>query len=231
MHGELVRSGVVDLMTVQTYNVLWATLEIYLKQGLISGSRVLDIRNVDVSISVPLHLLPSTHTAQIVSGKILENDIPVIVVQFATQEVLLFRNAKTGDVVVGAEDKVEQCMYAAVFTRSPEDLANELTGGWKVIEVSRTPVTASHFSSPAMRRADGSPQLEKLSIAWFCLWLHPLREKDARNPPLIVYYHPQPPLIASWHYSIHLCTVRRTTPIQEITGRVRRSTSLLGVRL
>ena len=103
-----------------TYNILWATLEVYLKQGLISDSKVLDIRQVDIS-----------------AGKILENDIPVLVVQFVTQEVLLFRNAKTGEVAVGAEDKVEQCMYAAVFTRSQEDMADELTGGWKVVEMAR----------------------------------------------------------------------------------------------
>ena len=41
---------------------------------------------------------------QILHGKILEDEIPVYVVTFATQEILLFRNAKTGEVVVGAED-------------------------------------------------------------------------------------------------------------------------------
>lgn len=103
-----------------TYNVLWATMEQYLKQGLISDSKVLDIRQVDLS-----------------AGKILENDIPVFVVTFATQEILLFRNAKTRDVVVGAEDRVEQCHYAAVITRSELELDDELTGGWKVIEMAR----------------------------------------------------------------------------------------------
>ena len=33
----------------QTYNVLWATMEVYLSRGLISASKVLDIRQVDVS--------------------------------------------------------------------------------------------------------------------------------------------------------------------------------------
>lgn len=56
-------------------------------------------------------------------------------VTFATQEMLLFRNAKSGEVVVGAEDKVEQCTYAAAITRIPEELDNELTGGWKIVEV------------------------------------------------------------------------------------------------
>ncbi|KAJ6620629.1 hypothetical protein B0H10DRAFT_1911835 [Mycena sp. CBHHK59/15] len=103
-----------------TYNVLWATMEQYLRQGLISDSKVLDIRQVDVS-----------------TGKILDNDLPVFVIQFSTQEVLLFRNAKTREIVVGADDKVEQCTYFAAVTRIEEELGNELTGGWKVIEMAR----------------------------------------------------------------------------------------------
>ncbi|KAI0343207.1 mitochondria import inner membrane translocase TIM44 subunit [Trametopsis cervina] len=103
-----------------TYNVLWATMEVYLKQGMISDSKVLDIRQVDVS-----------------QGKVLEDDIPVFVITFTTQEMLLFRNAKSGEIVVGAEDKVDQCHYAAVITRVEEELDNELTGGWKVVEMAR----------------------------------------------------------------------------------------------
>ena len=98
-------------------------MEQYIKQGLISDSKVLDIRQVDIT-----------------TAKMLESngvDIPVFVVTFATQEVLLFRNAKTGEVTVGAEDRVEQCTYAAVLTRVEEELADELTGGWKVVEMAR----------------------------------------------------------------------------------------------
>ncbi|PPQ67871.1 hypothetical protein CVT25_010310 [Psilocybe cyanescens] len=103
-----------------TYNVLWATMEHFLRQGLISDSKVLDIRQVDVS-----------------EAKILENEVPIFLITFSTQEMLLFRNAKTGEIVVGAENKVEQCTYAAAVTRVPEDLDNELTGGWKVVEMAR----------------------------------------------------------------------------------------------
>ncbi|KAF9062223.1 hypothetical protein BDP27DRAFT_1336914 [Rhodocollybia butyracea] len=101
-----------------TYNVLWATMEQYLKQGLISDSKVLDIRQVDVS-----------------AGKLIESsgehggDLPVF--------VLLFRNAKTGEVVVGSENRVEQCIYVAVITRVEEELDDPLTGGWKVVEMAR----------------------------------------------------------------------------------------------
>ena len=67
----------------------------------------------------------------------MDNSIPVFVIQFNTQEVLLFRNAKTREVVVGAEDRVEQCTYYAAITRVEDELDNELTGGWKIIEMAR----------------------------------------------------------------------------------------------
>jgi hypothetical protein len=72
---------------------------------------------------------------QVTAGKVLDNNVPVFVITFSTQEVLLFRNAKTREIVVGAENKVEQCAYVAAITRVEEELDNELTGGWKVIEV------------------------------------------------------------------------------------------------
>lgn len=48
---------------------------------------------------------------------------------------MLFRNAVSREVVVGAENRVEQCTYAAVITRAAEEMSDEITGGWKVIEV------------------------------------------------------------------------------------------------
>ncbi|KAF8141604.1 hypothetical protein EV363DRAFT_1308563 [Boletus edulis] len=116
------REALVRWCSEATYNVLWATMEQYLRQGLISDSKVLDIRQVDVS-----------------DGKILENSIPVFVVTFATQEMLLFRNAVSREVVIGAENRVEQCTYAAVISRVAEEMSDEITGGWKVIEVTHFP--------------------------------------------------------------------------------------------
>ncbi|KAJ9112158.1 hypothetical protein QFC20_002339 [Naganishia adeliensis] len=105
-----------------TYNVLWATMSQYVKKGLVSDSKVLDIRQVEVS-----------------QGKILENDIPVFLVTFATQEVLCFRNAKSGEVVVGNPTAVEQCRYAAVLKLEESELDNPETGGWKIVEVRTSP--------------------------------------------------------------------------------------------
>ncbi|CAK9783382.1 putative peripheral mitochondrial membrane protein [Cutaneotrichosporon oleaginosum] len=103
-----------------TFNVLWATMGQYIKQGLVSDSRVLDIKHVDIA-----------------QGKLLDNDVPVFVVSFASQEILLFRSAKTGEAVVGDENAVEACRYAMVLTRVPSEVDNELTGGWKVVEMAR----------------------------------------------------------------------------------------------
>lgn len=93
-------------------------MEQYVKQGLVSDSKVLDIRRVEVA-----------------QGKILENDVPVFLVTFATQEVLCFRSAKSGDIVVGNPTAVEQCNYAAVLTLVESELDNPETGGWKIVEV------------------------------------------------------------------------------------------------
>lgn len=51
--------------------------------------------------------------------------------------MLIFRDPKTREIVVGQEDRVEQCTYGAVITRIEEDIDNELTGGWKVVEMAR----------------------------------------------------------------------------------------------
>ncbi|CAE6357079.1 unnamed protein product [Rhizoctonia solani] len=114
------REGLQQWCGEGTFNMLWATMEQYTKQGLISESKVIDIANVDVA-----------------KGNLLENNVPVFVVSFSTQEVLVFRNAKTAEVVVGAPDRVEQCSYAVVITRVEDELDNELTGGWKIVEMAR----------------------------------------------------------------------------------------------
>jgi len=147
--GEAVRISILLLVNCsdvhcQTYNVLWATMEHFLRQGLISDSKVLDIRQVDVCRVVSVLLTILTYS-QVSDGKVLENEVPVFLITFATQEVLLFRNAKTGEIVVGADNKVEQCTYVAAITRVPEDLSNEVTGGWKVIEVCLTLLYRSSF--------------------------------------------------------------------------------------
>jgi mitochondrial import inner membrane translocase subunit TIM44 len=66
----------------------------------------------------------------------LDDEIPVLVVGFRTQEILAFRDPKTGEVVAGSDDTVDQCGYVAVMTRKAEELDNEITGGWKIVDVS-----------------------------------------------------------------------------------------------
>lgn len=61
----------------------------------------------------------------------------MFVVTFSTQEMLLFRNPVSREIVIGAENRVEQCVYAAVLTRVAEEISDELTGGWKVVEMAR----------------------------------------------------------------------------------------------
>lgn len=76
-----------------------------------------------------------TCVLQLVKAQIMENDIPVFVIAFHTQEMHAFRDPKTGSVVVGADDRIKQCSYVVVMTRLEEELDNEETGGWKIIDV------------------------------------------------------------------------------------------------
>ncbi|KAL0082934.1 hypothetical protein J3Q64DRAFT_1810075 [Phycomyces blakesleeanus] len=108
-----------------TYNVLTALIQAQMQQGLVSDCRIQDLRDVDL-----------------VTAKILENDVPVLVLSFRTQEIIVFRNAKSGEVVFGKEDHIEQVTYACVLTKEPEDLQNPVTGGWRIIDM------AKHDSRP-----------------------------------------------------------------------------------
>ncbi|KAI5476194.1 mitochondrial inner membrane translocase subunit TIM44 [Pseudohyphozyma bogoriensis] len=106
-----------------TYNVLMATLQPFVSPTLLSESRVLDIRNVDIA-----------------KVKILENDLGVLVVAWQTQEILAYRDIKTGEITQGDEDKIMNVGYVAVLTRVEEELENKVTGGWKIIDMARRAV-------------------------------------------------------------------------------------------
>jgi import inner membrane translocase subunit TIM44 len=69
-------------------------------QGMVSDSRILDIRKVEL-----------------LSAKILDNDMPILLIEFNTQEILMFRNRKSQEVVLGSEDNIEHARYRMVFTR------------------------------------------------------------------------------------------------------------------
>ncbi|KAG1057691.1 hypothetical protein G6F46_007004 [Rhizopus delemar] len=108
-----------------TYNVLTAVIQAQMQQGLISDCKIQDLRDIEL-----------------VAAKILENDVPVLVLSFRTQEIIVFRNAKSGEIVYGKEDLIEQVTYACVLTKEPEDLQNPITNGWRIIDM------AKHDSRP-----------------------------------------------------------------------------------
>ncbi|CEP17522.1 hypothetical protein [Parasitella parasitica] len=108
-----------------TYNVLTAVIQAQMQQGLISDCKIQDLRDIEL-----------------VAAKILENDVPVLVLSFRTQEIIVFRNAKSGEIVYGKEDLIEQVTYACVLTKEPEDLNNPITSGWRIIDM------AKHDSRP-----------------------------------------------------------------------------------
>lgn len=103
------------------FNVYAAQNKMFRQQGLVSDSRILDIRGVEI-----------------VSAKMLQpQDIPVLVVGCRAQEISLYRKVKTGEVAAGDESNILMSSYAMVLTRDPEMIEDEETEGWKVIEFVR----------------------------------------------------------------------------------------------
>lgn len=104
------------------YSVYEALTKQYLQAGLKSDGRILDIRGVDV-----------------LKARMLEpGDIPVFVITCRTQEVHVYKNAKTGKLAAGMEDKVQLVTYAIGITRIPEDVNNPETRGWRLIEMQKS---------------------------------------------------------------------------------------------
>ena len=104
------------------YSVYEALTKRYLQAGLKSDGRILDIRGVDV-----------------LKARMLDpGDIPVFVITCRTQEVHVYKNAKTGKLAAGMEDKVQLVTYAIGITRIPEDVANPETRGWRLIEMQKS---------------------------------------------------------------------------------------------
>ncbi|QPG74070.1 hypothetical protein FOA43_001391 [Brettanomyces nanus] len=105
-------------MSEAPFNIITAQRKQLTQQGIFSDGRILDIRGVDV-----------------VAYKMLEpNQIPVLVTGSRVQEIVLFRNAKTGEVVAGSEEDIVMSSFAMVVTRVPEEMDNPETDGWKVLE-------------------------------------------------------------------------------------------------
>ncbi|PVU97983.1 hypothetical protein BB559_001815 [Furculomyces boomerangus] len=102
------------------YNVLNAVMTAQINQGVISDCKILDLRHVDFH-----------------SAKVLDNDVPVIIITFQTQENNVFRDKKTGEIVAGAEDVIEACQYVSIFTKVPENVDDPITGGWKMIDLAK----------------------------------------------------------------------------------------------
>jgi len=109
-------------LSAAQYSVYEALTKQYLQAGLKSDGRILDIRHVDI-----------------LKAKMLDpGEIPVFIITCRTQEVHVYRNAKTNELAAGMEDKVQLVTYAIGITRTPEDVNNPETRGWRLIEMQKS---------------------------------------------------------------------------------------------
>ena len=78
-----------------------------------------------------------TLTGQVLTSGFANETIPVFGVICEVQQVNCWRSAKTKEPKIGSPDKIERCRYVFEITRVAAELDNELTGGWKVLNVSQ----------------------------------------------------------------------------------------------
>ncbi|KAH8650164.1 hypothetical protein BX600DRAFT_388336 [Xylariales sp. PMI_506] len=109
-------------LSAAQYSVYEALTKQYLQAGMKSDGRILDIRHVDI-----------------LKARMLEpGEIPVFIITCRTQEVHVYRNAKSNELAAGMEDKVQLVTYAIGITRTPEDVNNPETRGWRLIEMQKS---------------------------------------------------------------------------------------------
>ncbi|CAK3996156.1 Mitochondrial import inner membrane translocase subunit tim44 [Lecanosticta acicola] len=109
-------------LSAAQFQVYHALMQQYTTAGLKSDGKILDIRGVDI-----------------LSARMLDpGEIPVFVLMARTQEVHVYRNAKSGELAAGMEDKVQQVTYAIGVTRIPEEVSNPETRGWRLIELQKS---------------------------------------------------------------------------------------------
>ncbi|KAI1846616.1 hypothetical protein JX265_009080 [Neoarthrinium moseri] len=109
-------------LSAAQYSVYEALTKQYLQAGMKSDGRILDIRHVDI-----------------LKARMLEpGEIPVFIITCRTQEVHVYRNAKSNELAAGMEDKVQLVTYAIGITRTPEEVSNPETRGWRLIEMQKS---------------------------------------------------------------------------------------------
>ncbi|KAI0450456.1 TIM44 subunit of mitochondria import inner membrane translocase [Xylaria acuta] len=109
-------------LSAAQYSVYEALTKQYLQAGMKSDGRILDIRHVDI-----------------LKARMLEpGEIPVFIITCRTQEVHVYRNAKTSELAAGMEDRVQLVTYVIGITRTPEDVNNPETRGWRLIEMQKS---------------------------------------------------------------------------------------------
>ena len=109
-------------LSAAQFQVYSALAQQWTTAGLKVDGRILDIRHVDI-----------------LSARMLEpGEIPVFIITCRTQEVHVYRQIKTNELAAGMEDKVQLVTYAIGVTRTPEDVNNPETRGWRLIELQKS---------------------------------------------------------------------------------------------
>lgn len=104
------------------FNIWNLTTKEYRDKGLYAAGRVLDVRHADIY-----------------DGRLLEelNGQPVYTIVCSAQETNCYKSLKTDEVVAGVPDQVLISGYVMTVTRFAEDMDNEETRGWKILQIAK----------------------------------------------------------------------------------------------
>lgn len=107
-------------MSEAPLSVYAAQQKYYTEQGLYPDTQILDIRDIDIA-----------------NSKILPGDIPVFVISLRVQEIPIYRNIKDNEISAGNDSNIMQAAYVVALTRDIENLHDEVSEGWKVVEFAK----------------------------------------------------------------------------------------------
>ena len=89
------------------------------------------VKDNKLSGKIPDPTVLDVRGVELLAARVLQKAPPILVVKFQTQQIACVRN-KQGEVIEGAEDKIEACFYYMAMQRNWDEVDEELK--WEVLE-------------------------------------------------------------------------------------------------
>ncbi|CAH7672933.1 hypothetical protein BY996DRAFT_7512942 [Phakopsora pachyrhizi] len=136
------------------YNVITAPMQLYIQQGIRPESQVIDLKGIDIMSAkileerdLPVFVVTfRTHELKLINQtkpssssktKATTKEEESAETDEKEDNNVNKDNAKEEQEDEGKREEIEQVQYVIVLTREADNVGNEITGGWKVIDMAR----------------------------------------------------------------------------------------------